>query len=83
MMKHAFYFILKALFDLKIFKCLSGRLDPEGKRMDKKAKADFNIYIAINWETNYNILHNISRSKNNQTMKFRLLKRNTHFFIIR
>ena len=48
MMKHAFYFILKALFDLKIFKCLSGRFDPEGKRIDKKAKADFNIYIAIN-----------------------------------
>ena len=34
MMKNAFYFNLKALFILKIFKFLSGRFGPVGKKFD-------------------------------------------------
>ena len=47
MMKNAFYFTLKTLFVLKLFKfCLSH----VGELLDKKAKVD-----VINWETiNYN-----------------------------
>ena len=53
-MENALYFILKALFVLKIFKCLSGRFNRVGKQLDKKANVDFNICNAMNWETNYN-----------------------------
>ena len=65
-MKNAFYFVLKALFILKIFKFCPDFLGHAGTRLDKKTKVNFKIYAIINWEkiiTIY-ILSNISR--NNQ-----------------
>ena len=55
--KNAFYFTLKALFVLKIFKFLSWLFGHVEKRLDYKAKVNFKIYdIIIIWETNnYNI----------------------------
>ena len=52
MIESAFYFILKALFVLKIFKWLGNR-----------TKVNFKMYDIINWEAiNYkHILQNISR----------------------
>ena len=44
MMKKAFYFTLKALFDLKIFKFLSWLFSFVGKRLDYKDKVNFEIY---------------------------------------
>ena len=53
MMTSAFYFILKALFVLKIFNffpifffCC------RGKQLDNIVKVNFKIYDEINWETN-------------------------------
>ena len=43
-MKNAFYFILKVLFVLKIFKFKF--------KISKKAKFNFIIYDVINWKTN-------------------------------
>ena len=42
---------------------------------DKKAKANFTIYDIVNWEQTItiHILPNISRRKDNQTLKFGLL----------
>ena len=51
-MKNAFYFILKPLFVLKIFNFFPDILSHVGKRLDKKAKANFKIYDVIKWETN-------------------------------
>ena len=51
-MKNTFYFILKALFDLKAFKFvfrLSGHVE---KRLDKKARVNFKIYYVTTCETN-------------------------------
>ena len=53
-MKNAFYFILKALFVLKVqflHFCpdFFGRV---GKRLAKKAKFNSKIYDVIDWETN-------------------------------
>ena len=44
MMKNAFYFIIKALFVLKIFKILFNFCGHIGKRLDKEAKDIFKIY---------------------------------------
>ena len=71
-MKNAFYFILKALFVLKIFQFLSRPFGHVEKRLDYKDKFNFKIMtsqpafqiIAIH------ILPNISQSEGNQTMKF-------------
>ena len=53
MMKNDFYFMLKALFILKIFKFLSCFFfDYIRKRVYKKAKADFKICDATSWTTN-------------------------------
>ena len=44
-----------------------------GKRLDKKIKVNLKIYVLPHWQTNnYNtsILPNISRTKDNQAMKF-------------
>ena len=50
MMTNAFYFALKALYLLKIFKFLSWHLDNvEEKRLDW---VNLKIYDATNWETN-------------------------------
>ena len=53
MMKNAFYFILKALFVLKIFKF--DFLFMQDKRLDQKDKINFEIYDVRDWVTkNYN-----------------------------
>ena len=43
-MKNAFYFILNALFVLKIFKFLSWLFGHVEKRLDQKDKVNFEIY---------------------------------------
>ena len=43
-MKNAFYFMLKALFVIKILKCLFSVFDHVGKPLDKKANINFKIY---------------------------------------
>ena len=73
MMKNAFYFMLKALFVLEIFKLLFWLFGYAEKRFDEKAKVNFKICDVKDWTTdNYNIdiLSNISTSKGNQTIKF-------------
>ena len=47
--------MLKAIFALEIFKFLFCLSDHAGKRLDRKAKVNFEIYDVINWVTdNYN-----------------------------
>ena len=72
MMKNAFYFILKALSILKIFKFLPKLFGQIGKRASKKAMNNFKIYASHSGQqiTTVHILPNISRSKRKQTMKF-------------
>ena len=72
-MKNAFYFILKASFDLKIFNCLSRLLCHVEKWVDQRDKVDVKIHDLGRPGKNTiatHILPNISRSKDNQTMKF-------------
>ena len=55
MMKNAFYFILKALLVLKIFKFLPGISVHVEKQLDQKDKINFKIYDITTWLTyNYN-----------------------------
>ena len=54
MMKNAFYFILKALFVLKIFKRLSWLFGRAEKRFDWKDKVSFEIYDVTTYLTNNN-----------------------------
>ena len=72
MTKNAFYFMLKALFVLEIFRFLSRIFDCVEKRLDKKAKVNFKIVTLQTGQQiiTIHILLNISRSKGNQTMKF-------------
>ena len=68
-----FYFILKSLFVLKICKCLSPYFFGNvGKCLDKKARVSLKIYeVQIGKQTiTMHVLRNISRSKDNKTMKF-------------
>ena len=51
-MKPAFYFILKTLFVLRIFKFLSWFFGHVRKQLDKKAKAIFKIYDVTDCQTN-------------------------------
>ena len=51
-MENAFYFTLKALFVLKIFKLSSWHFTHVGKRLDRKDKANFKIYDATTRLTN-------------------------------
>ena len=51
-MKNAFYFILKALFVLKIFKFLSQLFSHVAKRLDKKDVVNFKFYDVATWLTN-------------------------------
>ena len=51
MMKNAFYFTLKALFVLKIFKFLSWLFGHVEKRLDQKDKVDFEIHDVTIWLT--------------------------------
>ena len=52
MIKNAFYFMLKALFVLKIFTFLSWLFGYVGKWLDKKAVVNFKIYDVTDWTTN-------------------------------
>ena len=52
MMKSAFYFMLKALFVLKIFKFLSWLFDHVAKLLDKKDKVNFKFYDVTTCLTN-------------------------------
>ena len=72
MVKNAFYFTLKPLFVLKIFKFLSGIFGHVEKQLDQKDKVNFKTSGVTNWKTkNYNTqLPNISRSKDNQKITF-------------
>ena len=49
MLKKAFYFTLKALFFLKIFKFLSQLFGHAGKQIDSKEKFNFIIYNIKTW----------------------------------
>ena len=51
-MENAFYLMLKALFVLKIFMCLSKLSDHVRKRHNKKAEAVFKIYEVTDCTTN-------------------------------
>ena len=51
-MQNAFYFILKALFVLKLFKFLSCLFGHVEKCLDKKDKVNFEICDVITWLTN-------------------------------
>ena len=54
-MKNALYFILKALFVLKILKFFLDFLGMSEKRLDKKDRINFEIYDVTAWLTkNYN-----------------------------
>ena len=72
MMKNAFYFILKALFVLEIFKFYSLLFGYVEKQLDRKVKVNSKIYDVTDWTSiiTIQILPNISRSKGNQAMKF-------------
>ena len=71
MMRNAFYLMLKALFVLEIFTFLSCLFGYGVKRLDKQAKVNLKIYVVTDWTANITItiLSNISRSKDNQTIK--------------
>ena len=51
-MKNAFYFMLIALFVLKVFTFLSRLFGYVEKRFDKKAMVNFKIYDVTDWTTN-------------------------------
>ena len=52
MMKNAFYFILKALFIVKMFKFLSSLFNHAKKQLDWKYNVNFKIYDVTTWLTN-------------------------------
>ena len=73
MMRNIFYFTLKALFVLKVFKFLSWHFWLCKKRLGKKATVNFKIYDVTNWETNdYNTLNAqyLKKFNGNKTMYF-------------
>ena len=72
MMKNAFYFTIKAHSVLKMFKFLFWLFGLVEKRLDLKDKVNFKIYgiRALLTNTCIQTFPNISRSKDNQTMKF-------------
>ena len=51
-MKNAFYFMLEPLFVFRIYTFLSWLFDNVGEWLDTKAKVDFKIYDATDWEKN-------------------------------
>ena len=70
-MRNAFYFILKALFFLKIFKVLSLLFGKVEKQLDKKDNIKFRIYDVTTWLTNNcntHIANVFSHVKDNQTI---------------
>ena len=86
MIKKSFYFALKSLFILKVFKVLSWLFGHVEKRLDYKDNVDFEIYDVKTWEVNIamQILLNISRIKDNQRLKFgQLIQYNMRYTITR
>ena len=73
--KNAIYFMSKALFALKIFRFLSARFDHVEKQVVGKVKliSKFMTSHSGKQTVAMHTLPNISRSKNNQTVKFGLL----------
>ena len=70
--KYAFYFMLKALFVLEIFKFLPWLFGYVEKRLDKKTKVNFKIYGVTDWtKNNYStcIVQFLVRSNDNQAKK--------------
>ena len=72
MMKNVFYFIIKALFVLKIFKFLSCVFGHVENDLIKKIRLIPKFIVSQLWKQTVaiHILANISRCKNNQTIKF-------------
>ena len=72
MMKNAFYFILKSLFVLKIFKFLSRLFGHVGNSLIRKISLTSKFMTSLlGLQTiAIHIFPNISQSKGNQTMKF-------------
>ena len=72
MMKNAFYFILKSLFVLKIFKFLSRLFGHVGNSLIRKIRltSKFMTSLLGLQRIAIHIFPNISQSKGNQTMKF-------------
>ena len=73
MIKNAFYFILRALFVLKIFKFLSwlsGHVEKTGLVRNMGWTSKFMTSQSASQTIAIHILHNISWSKTNQTIKF-------------
>ena len=74
MIRNYFYFTLKLLFVLKIFHFFPDIFGHVTKRLNKISKFNFQIYDAINWESNnYNVTIHITqfaRSTANQKIKF-------------
>ena len=56
-MKNVFYFILKALFVLKMFKFLYWLLGHVAKRLDKKDKVNFKFHDVTAWLANNRNTH--------------------------
>ena len=72
MTKNVFYFMLESLFILEISTSLSWLFDYVEKRLHKKVKINSKIYDVTDRQQTItiHILLNISKSKDNQTMKF-------------
>ena len=69
-MKNAFYFILKAIFVLKILKFISNIFGHVKKRFDKKAKVNFKIYDVTTRANDDNIhIAQYLKCKSNKTIK--------------
>ena len=72
-MENAFYFVLKALFALKIFKFLSrhfGHIEKNGLIRKIRLTSNFMTSQPGLQTIAIHIFSNISQSKDNQTMKF-------------
>ena len=71
-MKNAFHFMLKVFSVLRYLNFCPDFFDHVRKRLDKKAKFNLKICDFTDWKINIkiHILPNISRNKDNQTMKF-------------
>ena len=72
-MKNAFYFILKALFVLNLFECLSwlfGHVEKKDLIRKIRLISKFMTSQTGSQTNTIHILPNISRSKGNETMKF-------------
>ena len=84
-MKNAFYVMLKALFVLEIFTFLFWPFGYVEKWLDEKAMVNFKTYGVTDWQkiVTIHILHNISRSKGNQTIEcVKLIKHSVRIILL-